>query len=97
MAFRRIAESHGLTGVAPWSRPAEGALNVVISTDSGPRELRFSSDSPDLPGAPTRVSWAGELTDLGGKPKAVARVRRMLGLQRDLTSFLSLAESDPDR
>ncbi|MEI7888732.1 MAG: hypothetical protein WCI34_00360 [Actinomycetes bacterium] len=96
MAFRRIAESHGLTGVAPWSRPAEGALNVVISTHSGPRELRFSSDSPDLPGAPTRVSWAGALTDLGGKPKAVARVRRILGLQRDLTSFLGLADSDPD-
>ena len=96
MAFRRIAESHGLTGVAPWSRQDEGSLNVVVNTAAGARDLQFRSQFPEQPGAETRVSWTGLLSDLGGKTKAVERVRRMLGLQRDLTSFLSLTELDPD-
>lgn len=96
MAFRRIAESHGLAGVAPWQRTGPNGLDVTVNTGSGARTLSFRAEAPDAPGQTITVSWNGKLSDLGGGPAATALARKMLGLERDLSGFLSLADADPN-
>jgi 3-methyladenine DNA glycosylase/8-oxoguanine DNA glycosylase len=94
--FERIAQSHGLAGVAPWTRTEDGGLEITTMLGSQPRTLRISrvGGRPDLLGGTAKIEAAGQVLADGQAEDTQALARRVLGLDRDLTNFHSLAQKD---
>ena len=93
LAFRRIIDSHGLAGVAPWQR-GDDRLAVTVPTSVGPRVIEICCSQPDTPGATAVVTLGSGSAPPAAELKRIAQ--RMLGLTSDLTAFIEGTAVDPD-